>query len=51
MTRQPSAWSDGIEALRAKESKARADGVNGILAEFGAAEAHETSRADGGVGV
>jgi CRP-like cAMP-binding protein len=39
MTGQPSAWADGVDALRAKESKTRLDGVNGVLAEFGVREA------------
>jgi hypothetical protein len=31
--------TDGVEALRARETQARADGVHGILAEFGALDA------------
>jgi hypothetical protein len=41
MTGEASAWTDGVEALRAREVEARGDGVNGILAEFGAEAAQK----------
>ncbi len=38
MSGSPSAWADGITALRSKESEIREIGINGILQEFDAAD-------------
>jgi hypothetical protein len=38
MTGSPSAWVDGIAALRAKEAEVRSKGINGILQEFDATD-------------
>ncbi len=39
MTGLSSAWGDGIDALRARETQAKSDGVRGILEEFDAIDA------------
>jgi hypothetical protein len=44
-TGKPSGWSDGIDALRARETKVRDEGVSGILAEFGAQDAQPSTPA------
>lgn len=46
MTGQASAWSDGVDALRAREISTRTGGVNGILVEFGAEAAVGPSTSD-----
>jgi hypothetical protein len=39
MSGSPTAWADGLAALRAKEAQIRKNGITGILQEFDAADA------------